>query len=63
MNFNFQGKSDPSKAQPGTIRGDFGVQVKRNVVHASESVEEAQREIDLWFKVRWSSSFTISCET
>lgn len=48
---SMKGKGEPSMAAPGTIRGDFGIQIKRNVIHTSESVEEAKREIDLWFKV------------
>ncbi|KAJ8284174.1 hypothetical protein COCON_G00030240 [Conger conger] len=43
------GKTNPTEADPGTVRGDFGIHVSRNVVHASDSVEGAQREIQLWF--------------
>uniref|UniRef100_A0A9J7X005 Nucleoside diphosphate kinase n=1 Tax=Cyprinus carpio carpio TaxID=630221 RepID=A0A9J7X005_CYPCA len=43
------GCTDPAEAAPGTIRGDFSVHVSRNVVHASDSVEGAEREISLWF--------------
>ncbi|KAJ7414894.1 Nucleoside diphosphate kinase, mitochondrial [Willisornis vidua] len=43
----------------GTIRGDLSVHISRNVVHASDSVETAQREIDFWFQrdelVNWES--------
>jgi nucleoside-diphosphate kinase len=46
---NVVGPTDPAKAPPGTIRGDFGLQVSRNVVHASDSPISAQREIALWF--------------
>ncbi|KAJ8364160.1 hypothetical protein SKAU_G00129910 [Synaphobranchus kaupii] len=42
------GKTNPAEADPGTVRGDFGIHVSRNVVHASDSVEGAQREIQLW---------------
>ncbi|XP_030262889.1 nucleoside diphosphate kinase, mitochondrial [Sparus aurata] len=44
------GHTNPAEAQPGTVRGDFSIHVSRNVVHASDSVEGAQREIQLWFK-------------
>ncbi|XP_040829583.1 nucleoside diphosphate kinase, mitochondrial isoform X2 [Ochotona curzoniae] len=44
------GDTDSSEAAPGTIRGDFSTHVSRNVVHASDSVEGAQREIQLWFQ-------------
>ena len=38
-----------SKAEPGTIRGDFGVSNSFNLIHGSDSPESAQREISLWF--------------
>lgn len=43
------GATDPAKAEPGTIRADFGDSGPRNAVHASDSVESAAREIALWF--------------
>ncbi|XP_043945750.1 nucleoside diphosphate kinase A-like [Protopterus annectens] len=43
------GATDPAEALPGTIRGDFGMHISRNVIHASDSVEVADREIGLWF--------------
>jgi nucleoside-diphosphate kinase len=46
---NVVGPTNPATAPPGTIRGDFGLQVSRNVVHASDSPTSAEREIDLWF--------------
>jgi nucleoside-diphosphate kinase len=39
-----------SKAEPGTIRGDFGVSNTFNLVHGSDSADSAQREIGLFFK-------------
>ncbi|XP_072549763.1 nucleoside diphosphate kinase 3 isoform X1 [Salminus brasiliensis] len=44
------GETNPADSLPGTIRGDFCVEVSRNVIHGSDSVESAQREISLWFK-------------
>jgi nucleoside-diphosphate kinase len=44
------GATDPLKSNPGTIRGDFGIDVGRNICHGSDSVESAVREIKLWFK-------------
>ena len=44
------GETDPKNSGPGTIRGDLGVNIGRNLVHGSDSVESAQREIDLFFK-------------
>ncbi|RJS80136.1 nucleoside-diphosphate kinase [Candidatus Bathyarchaeota archaeon] len=44
------GKTSPFEAEPGTIRGDFGINVTKNIVHASDSVENAEREIKFFFK-------------
>ncbi|XP_054442709.1 nucleoside diphosphate kinase, mitochondrial [Pteronotus mesoamericanus] len=44
------GHTDSAEAAPGTIRGDFSFHISRNIIHASNSVEEAQREIQLWFQ-------------
>ena len=44
------GKTNPADALPGTIRGDFGVTMGKNVIHGSDSPESAMREINLWFK-------------
>ena len=43
------GNTDPSKAQPGTIRKDFGLDQTKNAIHASDSPENAQKEIELFF--------------
>ena len=47
------GATDPTAALPGTIRGDlgrdWGTKVQQNLVHGSDSVESAQRELALWF--------------
>jgi nucleoside-diphosphate kinase len=45
------GSTNPKDAQPGTIRGDFGLTVGKNVIHGSDSPESAEREIGLFFKV------------
>lgn len=44
------GKTDPREAAPGTIRGDLGLEVGRNLVHGSDSRESAAREIALFFR-------------
>lgn len=44
------GTTDPSKAAPGTIRGDFALDISNNLVHGSDSDESAKREIALFFK-------------
>ena len=43
------GVTDPLKAQPGTIRGDLGLDIGRNIVHGSDSPETATQEIALFF--------------
>jgi len=43
------GATDPAKAEPGTIRADFGLTIERNAVHGSDSVETAEKEIKLFF--------------
>jgi nucleoside-diphosphate kinase len=43
------GATDPVKATPGTIRGDFALQVSQNIVHGSDSPESAEREIKIFF--------------
>jgi nucleoside-diphosphate kinase len=44
------GDTDPAKAAPGTIRREFGLDIRRNSTHASDSVENAEKEIALFFK-------------
>lgn len=43
------GETDPKNAPPGTIRGDYAQQISRNIIHASDSKETAEFEINLWF--------------
>jgi len=43
------GVTNPQEALPGTIRGDYGLIVSRNVIHGSDSLESAKREISLFF--------------
>ena len=43
------GATNPGEASPGTIRGDLGVDIGRNIVHGSDSLESAEREIGLFF--------------
>jgi nucleoside-diphosphate kinase len=55
---SMMGSTDGAKAPPGTIRGDFGISVQNNLVHGSDSPENAALEISLWFQpdelVSWS---------
>ena len=43
------GETDPAKAHSGTIRGDFGIDIGHNLVHGSDSLDNASKEIDLFF--------------
>ncbi len=43
------GATRPADSVPGTIRGDFANSVEQNLIHGSDSVENAQAEINLWF--------------
>ncbi len=43
------GATDPAQAEAGTIRGDFGLDIERNTIHGSDSVETAEEEIKLFF--------------
>lgn len=43
------GVTDPVTADPGTIRGDYALEVQENIVHGSDSTYSAEREIKLWF--------------
>jgi len=46
---NTVGATKPAEAAPGTIRGDFGLEIGRNLVHASDGADTAKTEIALWF--------------
>lgn len=44
------GSTRPTEAAPGSVRHDLGLQVGRNLTHASDSLENAKTEVELWFK-------------
>lgn len=44
------GKTNSAEAEPGTVRGDYALQIGRNIIHGSDSPESAKREIDLFFR-------------
>jgi len=52
------GETDPGKATPGTIRSDFGLDIGHNLVHGSDSVENANREISLFFSPEEISAYS-----
>uniref|UniRef100_A0A7S3VMB5 Nucleoside diphosphate kinase n=2 Tax=Eukaryota TaxID=2759 RepID=A0A7S3VMB5_DUNTE len=43
------GATNPANSEPGTIRGDFAIEVGRNIIHGSDAPESAAKEIALWF--------------
>ena len=49
---DIMGVTDPKKASPGTIRGDFGLAVTNNLVHGSDGPESAARELEIFFGSR-----------
>lgn len=57
------GETNPSEAAPGTIRGDFGLTIGRNIIHGSDSTESADKEINLWFNPEELSDYTANNET
>jgi nucleoside-diphosphate kinase len=44
------GATNPLASEPGTIRGDLGINIGRNLIHGSDAIETAQQEVALWFK-------------
>ena len=46
------GKTNPADAEPGTIRGDLGLEMGRNLIHGSDSLKSAKRELALFFAER-----------
>jgi nucleoside-diphosphate kinase len=55
---NMMGKTNPAEATPGSIRGDFGQFIGRNIVHGSDGLDTAKFEIDLWFKPEEISKYS-----
>jgi nucleoside-diphosphate kinase len=56
------GATDPQKAQPGTIRGTYGIDIGRNIVHGSDSASSAQREISLFFREEELFDYSLELE-
>ncbi len=56
------GATNPKDALPGTIRGDYGVTVGKNIIHGSDSLESAKREISLFFKEEELVEYTKSVD-
>lgn len=47
---NLTGATNPAEALPGSIRGDFGLTIDANIIHASDSTETAEKELNRFFK-------------
>lgn len=57
------GATKPAEAEPGTIRADFGLTIGRNLVHASDSVESAGREVGIFFSDGGIVDYTRAVDT
>ena len=55
---NMMGKTNPQDAASGTIRGDYGQFIGRNIVHGSDGPDTAEFEINLWFKPEELANYT-----
>ena len=56
------GETDPAKSAPGSIRGDLGLEIGRNLIHGSDGLESAEREISLFFRPDEILSYTRSID-
>lgn len=56
------GATNPAQAAPGTIRGDLAIDIGRNLVHGSDSLEAAEKEIRLFFQEREMFSYERSID-
>ncbi|KAM8844854.1 nucleoside diphosphate kinase B-like [Spinachia spinachia] len=52
------GETNPADSKPGSIRGDFCINIGRNIIHGSDTLENANREIGLWFKAEEFVTYT-----
>jgi nucleoside-diphosphate kinase len=57
------GATDPKEANIGTIRGDYALQTGRNIIHASDSLQSAKREIELFFNESEICNYTLPDES
>ena len=56
------GETNPLTSKPGSIRGDYSIDMGRNIIHGSDSVESANNEIALWFKKEELMNYTLPLE-
>ncbi|GLD68362.1 nucleoside diphosphate kinase B, partial [Lates japonicus] len=52
------GETNPADSKPGSIRGDLCINIGRNIIHGSDTVENAKTEVDLWFKAEEFVNYT-----
>jgi len=57
------GETNPLASKPGSIRGDYSIDMGRNIIHGSDSVESANNEIALWFKKDELMSYSLPLES
>jgi len=57
------GKTNPLASKPGSIRGDYSIDIGRNIIHGSDSIENAKKEISLWFKVEELVEWSAPCHS
>jgi len=59
---NLVGKTDPLEAAPGSIRGRFGVSIRKNLIHASDSIESSNRETNIFFEESEMNDYSLMNE-
>jgi len=57
------GETNPLASKPGSIRGDYSIDLGRNIIHGSDSVDSANKEISLWFKVEELVEWSAPCHS
>ncbi len=59
---NMCGATDPRKALPGTIRGDYGMRITQNIIHASDSISASESEIEIFFREEEIVDYRLAAE-
>lgn len=60
---DMMGKTNPQESSPGTIRGDYAIELGRNIIHGSDSLASAEREIALFFTKNEILDYKLANET
>ncbi|XP_076027591.1 nucleoside diphosphate kinase B-like [Genypterus blacodes] len=53
------GETNPADSKPGSVRGDLCINIGRNIIHGSDTLENAKKEVDLWFKAEEFANYTL----